>query len=141
MKQLFSGIDQQATQDCDLSKKANKWGKSVNPWPAWKNILEYRPKRALLKLTWVTACTRSTDPHLEGTSSSSSWLPHWAGKKEVRVWCGWGDWNLWAENQRGRRSDRERTPCHKKEWNNAIRSDRDGPRNCHTEWSKSERER
>ena len=30
---------------------------------------------------------------------------------------------------------------HKKEWNNTICSDMDGPRDCHTEWSKSERER
>ena len=30
---------------------------------------------------------------------------------------------------------------HKKEWNNAIYSDMDGPRDCHTEWSKSDRER
>ena len=30
---------------------------------------------------------------------------------------------------------------HKKERNNAICSDMDGPRDCHTEWSKSERER
>ena len=30
---------------------------------------------------------------------------------------------------------------HKKEWNNAICRNMDGPRDCHTEWSKSERER
>ena len=30
---------------------------------------------------------------------------------------------------------------HKKEWNNAICSNMDGARNCHTKWSKSERER
>ena len=30
---------------------------------------------------------------------------------------------------------------HKKEWNNAICSDMDGPRDCHTEWSKLDRER
>ena len=30
---------------------------------------------------------------------------------------------------------------HQKEQNNAICSDMDGPRDCHTEWSKSERER
>ena len=30
---------------------------------------------------------------------------------------------------------------HKKEWNNAICSNMDGPRDCHTEWNKSERER
>ena len=30
---------------------------------------------------------------------------------------------------------------HKKEWNSAICSDMDGPRDCHTEWSKSEREK
>ena len=30
---------------------------------------------------------------------------------------------------------------HKKEWNNAICSNMDGPRDCHTEWSKSDRER
>ena len=30
---------------------------------------------------------------------------------------------------------------HKKEWNNAIWSNMDGPRDCHTEWSKSDRER
>ena len=29
---------------------------------------------------------------------------------------------------------------HKKEWNSAICRDVDGPRDCHTEWSKSERE-
>ena len=29
----------------------------------------------------------------------------------------------------------------KKEWNNAICSNMDGPRDCHTEWSKSDRER
>ena len=29
---------------------------------------------------------------------------------------------------------------HKKEWNNAICSNMDGPRDCHTEWNKSERE-
>ena len=29
----------------------------------------------------------------------------------------------------------------KKEWNNAICSNMDGPRDCHTRWSKSERER
>ena len=28
-----------------------------------------------------------------------------------------------------------------KEWNNAICSNMDGPRDCHTEWSKSDRER
>ena len=28
-----------------------------------------------------------------------------------------------------------------KEWNNAICSNIDGPRDCHTKWSKSERER
>ena len=27
--------------------------------------------------------------------------------------------------------------CHKKEQNNAICSNMDGPRDCHTEWSKS----
>ena len=30
---------------------------------------------------------------------------------------------------------------HKKEWNNAICSNMDGPRDCHTEWNKSDRER
>ena len=30
---------------------------------------------------------------------------------------------------------------HKKEWNNAIYLNMDGPRDCHTEWSKSDRER
>ena len=30
---------------------------------------------------------------------------------------------------------------HKKEWNNAICSNIDGPRDCHTEWIKSDRER
>ena len=29
---------------------------------------------------------------------------------------------------------------HKKEWNNAICSNMDGPRDYHTEWSKSDRE-
>ena len=29
----------------------------------------------------------------------------------------------------------------KKEWNNAICSNMDGPRDCHTEWSKSDRKR
>ena len=29
---------------------------------------------------------------------------------------------------------------HKKEWNFAIYSNMDGPRDCHTEWSKSDRE-
>ena len=29
---------------------------------------------------------------------------------------------------------------HKKEWNNAICSNMDGPRDYHTKWSKSERE-
>ena len=30
---------------------------------------------------------------------------------------------------------------HKKEWNNAICSDRDGPRDCHTEWRKSDKDK
>ena len=30
---------------------------------------------------------------------------------------------------------------HKKEWNWVIWRDVDGPRNCHTEWNKSEREK
>ena len=30
---------------------------------------------------------------------------------------------------------------HKKEWNNAMWSNMDGPRNYHTKWSKSDRER
>ena len=30
---------------------------------------------------------------------------------------------------------------HKKEWNNAICTNMDGPRDCHTKWSKSDRER
>ena len=30
---------------------------------------------------------------------------------------------------------------HKKEWNSAIFRDMDGPRDCHIEWSKSEREK
>ena len=30
---------------------------------------------------------------------------------------------------------------HKKEWNDAIFSNMDGPRDYHTKWSKSERER
>ena len=30
---------------------------------------------------------------------------------------------------------------HKKEWNWVICRDVDGPRDCHTEWSKSEREK
>ena len=30
---------------------------------------------------------------------------------------------------------------HVKEWNSAIFRDADGPRDCHTEWSKSEREK
>ena len=30
---------------------------------------------------------------------------------------------------------------HKKEWNNAICSNMDGPREYHTKWSKSDRER
>ena len=29
----------------------------------------------------------------------------------------------------------------KKEWNNAICSDIDGPRDCHTEWSKSDKDK
>ena len=29
---------------------------------------------------------------------------------------------------------------HQKEWNNAICSNMNGPRDCHTEWSKSDRE-
>ena len=29
---------------------------------------------------------------------------------------------------------------HKKEWNNAICSNIDGPRDCHTEWSQTERQ-
>ena len=28
---------------------------------------------------------------------------------------------------------------HKKEWNNAICSNTDGPRDCHTDWSKSKK--
>ena len=32
-------------------------------------------------------------------------------------------------------------PRHKKEWNNAICSNMDGPRDNDTKWSKSERER
>ena len=32
-------------------------------------------------------------------------------------------------------------PSHKKEKNNAICSNMDGPRDCHTEWSKSDREK
>ena len=31
-------------------------------------------------------------------------------------------------------------PSHLKEWNNAICSNMNGPRECHTEWSKSDRE-
>ena len=31
--------------------------------------------------------------------------------------------------------------CHKKEWNDAICSNIDGPRDYHTEWGKSDRER
>ena len=31
-------------------------------------------------------------------------------------------------------------PSHLKEWNNAICSNMDGPREFHTEWSKSDRE-
>ena len=30
---------------------------------------------------------------------------------------------------------------HKKEWNNAICSNMDGPRDCHTKWSKPDRVR
>ena len=30
---------------------------------------------------------------------------------------------------------------HNKEWNNALCSNMDGPRDCHTEWSKSDRDR
>ena len=30
---------------------------------------------------------------------------------------------------------------HKKEWNSVICTDVDGPRDCHTEWSKTEREK
>ena len=30
---------------------------------------------------------------------------------------------------------------HKKEWNNSICINMDGPRDCHTEWSKSDREK
>ena len=30
---------------------------------------------------------------------------------------------------------------HKKEWNSAICRDVDGPRDCHTEWSQSEKEK
>ena len=30
---------------------------------------------------------------------------------------------------------------HKKEWNNVICSNMGGPRDCHTEWSKPDRER
>ena len=30
---------------------------------------------------------------------------------------------------------------HKKKWNGSICRDVDGPRDCHTEWSKSEREK
>ena len=30
---------------------------------------------------------------------------------------------------------------HKKEWNNAFCSNMDGPRDCHTKWNKSDRER
>ena len=30
---------------------------------------------------------------------------------------------------------------HKKEWDNAICTNMDGPRDCHTEWSSSDRER
>ena len=30
---------------------------------------------------------------------------------------------------------------HKKEWNNAIFRDIDGPRYCHTEWSKSDKDK
>ena len=30
--------------------------------------------------------------------------------------------------------------CHEEEWNDAIYSSIDGARECHTEWSKSDRE-
>ena len=30
---------------------------------------------------------------------------------------------------------------HKEKWNNAIYRNMDGPRDCHTKWSKSDRER
>ena len=30
---------------------------------------------------------------------------------------------------------------HTKEWNNSVCGDMDGPRDCHTEWSMSDRER
>ena len=31
--------------------------------------------------------------------------------------------------------------CHKKEWNNAICSNMDGPTDYHTKWSKSEKDK
>jgi len=30
---------------------------------------------------------------------------------------------------------------HKKEWNNAIYSNKDGPRVCHTQWSQTEKDK
>lgn len=38
---MFSGIEQQASQDCDASEKANQGSNLYNPWPAWRNIPEY----------------------------------------------------------------------------------------------------
>ena len=32
-------------------------------------------------------------------------------------------------------------PSHKKEWDNAICSNMDGPRDCHTKWSKSDKDK
>ena len=55
----------------------------------------------------------------------------------------------WKQPVHGRRMDKENVVCiyhvillsHKREWNNAICSNTDGPRDYHTKWSKPEKDK
>ena len=109
------------------------WKKQSNPC-SWKSFLR---KRKLLSRQFLGVLPKTTAETLSWknmvVSVGSYWDTRWfisifwylrLGVKKL--------WHIYTMKYYVR---------HKKEWNSGICKDVDGPINCHTEWSNSEREK